>query len=71
MLDQFKMSNNYVFFKDNNHIFCQLSKTHIYFFIVWSYQRSTVKEFKIIELEEDLEDSIILEEDYSQEELFM
>jgi hypothetical protein len=30
-----------------------------------------LKEFKIIELEEDLEDSIILEEEYSQEELFM
>ena len=30
-----------------------------------------MQEFKIIELEEDLEDSIILEEEYSQEELFM
>jgi len=35
----------------NKHVLCQLSKTRLYFFIVKSYQRPKVNEFKIKEVE--------------------
>jgi len=36
----------------NNHVFCQLSRTHLYFSVVRSHQKLKVKKFKIIEVEE-------------------
>jgi len=32
----------------NKHVFCQLSRTHLHFFIVGSHQRPKTKEFEII-----------------------
>jgi len=34
----------------NKHVFCQLSRTHLYFVIIIFHQRPEVMEFEIIEV---------------------